>query len=451
MDERIYTVSAITKEIKLILRNALPSGISVTGEISNYKLHSSGHLYFSLKDDKSVLKAVMFNAASRGLSIRDGDKVVCKGYIGVYEPYGTYQLIADSIEKSGEGELYREYIKIKNKLEKEGLFDISRKQKLPAYPLSIGIVTSPTGAVIRDISNVLLRRAPYIKKYIYPAAVQGKNAHESLIQGITFFNNEIKPDIIIIGRGGGSIEDLWAFNNEELARAVFNSRIPVISAVGHETDFTIIDFAADRRAPTPSAAAEIAVRDKTDIDNSLHQHNESMKKALNSKLQSRKQTLHILSRNFYISSTRTIDSRKQHLEDLRMMLGEQLRNAVFERKERIAHAKEHLARMSPVVHIAKMRMTTQHLKMNMQNAMNHYMKKRIVAIEHLKGNLRHLSPLNTLNKGYSIVYNNENVIIKNYNDADAGDEIRIRLAKGSLRASVKSKEQNDVNKTGKEN
>lgn len=447
MDERIYTVSAITREIKLILRNSLPSGISVTGEISNFKLHSSGHLYFSLKDDKSVIKAVMFNAASKGLNVRDGDKVICRGYIGVYEPYGTYQLIADSMEKSGEGELYAEFLRIKKKLDKEGLFALSNKKALPQYPLSIGIITSPTGAVIRDIGNVLSRRAPYVKKYLYPASVQGKNADRTLMEGIMYFNSHIKPDIIIIGRGGGSIEDLWAFNSEELARTVCASTIPVISGVGHETDFTIIDFAADKRAPTPSAAAEIAVKDRNDMFNSLKQQMQSMDKLLSTKINTRKQTLNILGRNFIISSHRTIDRRRQHLDDMRNALDRKLSNTLSVRKERLMNAKANIAKISPYAQLSNMRIRLEHMNENINNAINMNIRERTVTVNHLKSNLRHLSPLNTLKKGYSIVYNNENVIIKNYNDAKTGEAISIRLADGLLNASITGKEHNNGNKT----
>ena len=276
MTEKIYSVSKITREIKNLLKKSLPTDLKIIGEISNYKLHSSGHLYFSLKDDKALIKAVMFNAGKNGVKYQDGDQVICDGYIGLYEPYGSYQIIVSSIEKSGQGELYKQFLKIKEKLQKKGYFDNEHKKDIPLYPMSIGIITSSTGAVIRDISNVLKRRAPYIKKYLYPANVQGENAHKSLINGIEFFNTQILTDVIIIGRGGGSMEDLWEFNNEDLANSVFDSKVPIISAVGHEMDYTIIDFVADKRAPTPSAAAEIAVRDINDIRMDLKKHNMKM-------------------------------------------------------------------------------------------------------------------------------------------------------------------------------
>ncbi len=449
MNEHIYTVYEITSQIKSILRNSLPQTITVTGELSNYKMHSSGHLYFSLKDSKSLLKAVMFNARKHGLSLKDGDRIVCSGYIGVYEPYGTYQLIADKIEKSGQGELYREFLRIKEKLNKEGLFNEDIKKPIPPYTLSIGIITSPTGAVINDIKNVLSRRAPYVKKYIYPASVQGENAHKSLIKGIEYFNSHIMPDVIIIGRGGGSMEDLWEFNNEELANAVHKSTIPVISAVGHETDFTICDFVSDKRAPTPSAAAEIAVRDREDIMADLKNMKASMERSLFDNLSEHKNKLHILKRNFYIASTSGLNEKKQYIDQLMNEMNNILDN-------QIAVKTKHLDKLNYALKLFKPSDRFKHMKDTIKN--QHMRIERIIwqnvadkksDIISLKTNLQHLSPLNILNKGYSIVYNDKNDIIKNYDNTDAGDNISIRVSDGKIFASVNGKEKNDEHETGK--
>ena len=265
---RIATVSQINNYIKALL-DQMPvlQNIWIKGEISNYKLHSSGHIYLTLKDGGAVLKAVMFRNAAQTLKFKpaDGTKVLARGRISVYEAGGQYQMYIEEMEAEGMGDLYAKFEALKKQLSEEGLFDESRKKPIPKFPQSIGIVTSPTGAAIRDMINVLKRRCPMVKVIIYPCLVQGENAAKSISEGIEYFNTKKKVDVIIAGRGGGSIEDLWAFNEEITARSVAASNIPVISAVGHEVDFTICDFAADLRAPTPSAAAELAVPDIVEL------------------------------------------------------------------------------------------------------------------------------------------------------------------------------------------
>lgn len=267
--ERIITVAELNEMVKGVLETSpFLSRLVVRGEISNFTRHySSGHLYFSLKDNGGVVKAVMFKNAAMRLAFQpeNGMKVIAHAKISVYAPSGQYQLLITSLEPDGVGALYIAYEQLKRKLEAEGLFAASRKKPLPKIPTRIGIITSPTGAAVRDMIHVTGRRFPYAKLLLYPATVQGEGAVPSLLAALAYFNRAQNVDVIIIGRGGGSIEDLWAFNSEELARAVAASCIPVISAVGHETDFTICDFAADMRAPTPSAAAEIAVPDTMEL------------------------------------------------------------------------------------------------------------------------------------------------------------------------------------------
>lgn len=261
---RIATVSQINNYIKALL-DQMPvlQNIWIKGEISNFKRHSSGHLYLTLKDGGAVIKAVMFRNAAANLSFApaDGTKVLARGRISVYEAGGQYQMYIEEMEADGLGDLYAKFEALKKQLSEEGLFDDERKKPIPRFPETIGIVTSPTGAAIRDMINVIKRRCPMVKVIIYPCFVQGESAAQSIAAGIKYFNENKKVDVIIAGRGGGSIEDLWAFNEEITARSVAQSEIPVISAVGHEVDFTICDFAADLRAPTPSAAAELAVPD----------------------------------------------------------------------------------------------------------------------------------------------------------------------------------------------
>ena len=261
---RIATVSQINNYIKALLdQMPILQNIWIKGEISNFKRHSSGHLYLTLKDGGAVLKAVMFRNAASNLKFNpaDGTKVLARGRISVYEAGGQYQMYIEEMEADGLGDLYAKFEALKKQLSEEGLFDEERKKTIPKFPETIGIVTSPTGAAIRDMINVIKRRCPMVNVIIYPCLVQGENAAQSIAAGIKYFNENKKVDVIISGRGGGSIEDLWAFNEEITARSVAASDIPVISAVGHEVDFTICDFVADLRAPTPSAAAELAVPD----------------------------------------------------------------------------------------------------------------------------------------------------------------------------------------------
>ncbi len=441
MNEQIYTVSNITKIIKSLLLTTFSGQIKITGEISNYKLHSSGHLYFSLKDEKALIKAVMFSARTKlKQQFSEGDKVIVSGTISVYEPQGNYQIIVNTIEKSGEGELYKQFLKIKKQLEEKGLFNEKHKKQLPEYPLSIGIVTSPTGAVIKDIKNVLQRRAPYIKKYLYPANVQGENAHKSLIKGIEYFNNIFPVDIIIIGRGGGSIEDLWEFNNEQLAYTVFNSKIPVISAVGHETDFTIIDFVADKRAPTPSAAAEIAVKDKKDIISILQNSQKTMEKSLLNKIHERKNTLISLKKEFYISAIQLINFKKQLLSDYNIQMENSLKNKIKNLKNQINILYREIHSKSPEKYYLNIKLQLNELKNNLNNTINNKIKYIHIKINELKKSLEYLSPLNILEKGYSLVYNEKNDIIKSSKQVSIDDNILIKLKTGTLKSKITFKE-----------
>lgn len=267
MMEQAVSVTQLNQYISTLMeRDEILSYIQVRGEVSNFKRHTSGHIYFSLKDDGGVLRAVMFRSDAARLTapIKDGDRVIATGSIRNFVAGGQYQLYVRSMAQDGLGDLYAQFEALKNRLSLEGLFQEEHKKPIPRYPSTIGIVTSPTGAAIQDMMNIFSRRYPLVEIKLYPALVQGSGAAETLIRGIEYFN-KCKPDVIIIGRGGGSIEDLWCFNDEALARAIYASDVPIISAVGHEIDFTISDFVADLRAPTPSAAAELAVPDRNEL------------------------------------------------------------------------------------------------------------------------------------------------------------------------------------------
>jgi exodeoxyribonuclease VII large subunit len=289
-NERVFTVTEINNYIKYLMQNdMLLSHLYVKGEISNFKHHTSGHAYFTLKDADSRIKCVMFKGSASKLKFvpEDGCAVILRGYFSIYERDGQYQLYVEDMIPEGTGSLYKAYEQLKKKLSELGYFDEAKKKKLPFMPQTVGIVTSPTGAAVRDIISIIKRRCPCINIYLYPVQVQGAGAEKEIAEGIRYFNTKGNVDVMIIGRGGGSIEELWAFNEEIVAKAIYESSIPVISAVGHETDFTIADFTADLRAATPSAAAELAVPDKQSLMSKVSQYqyalNSSMTNYINSK------------------------------------------------------------------------------------------------------------------------------------------------------------------------
>ena len=391
---RIATVSQINNYIKAVLdRTPVLQNIWIKGEISNFKLHSSGHIYLTLKDEGSVLKAVMFRNAAMSLRFKpaDGTKVLARGRVSVYEAGGQYQMYIDEMEAEGMGDLYAKYEELKRLLGEEGLFDEDRKKPIPQFPETIGIVTSPTGAAIRDMINVLMRRCPMVKVIIYPCLVQGENAAKSIVEGIKYFNEKKPVDVIITGRGGGSIEDLWAFNEEITARAVAASQIPVISAVGHEVDFTICDFVADLRAPTPSAAAELAVPDILELRKRIDMSKSRMSVLLRNKLDSQLRQLDLLSRRSSITQfDKVLLDRGQTVDIL------------FDR-----------------------------CQMAYKNTVNN-MEKHFTA---LCGKLSALSPLNVFERGYCSATKDGKTVSK-VSDVEKGDNLVLRLTDGEVDCSV---------------
>ncbi|MEE0867039.1 MAG: exodeoxyribonuclease VII large subunit [Clostridia bacterium] len=319
-NRRIATVTQINNYIKALLDQVpVLHNVWIKGEISNFKRHSSGHIYLTLKDDGAVLKAVMFKSAAYALTFKpeDGMKVLARGRISVYEAGGQYQMYIEEMTSDGQGDLYKRFEELKKKLGEEGLFDEARKKTIPKFPEKIGVATSPTGAAVRDMINVLRRRCPMVKVIIYPCLVQGDGAAKSVSEAIRYFNDKNNVDVIIAGRGGGSIEDLWAFNEEITVRTVAESKIPVISAVGHETDFTLCDFAADLRAPTPSAAAELAVPDIIELKRFIDSAKATMAAHLKQKLLTREKQLELLSKSSSITRfNKSIMDRHQTLDRL---------------------------------------------------------------------------------------------------------------------------------------
>lgn len=389
------TVTDLNKYIKCRIDNdEMLNNVLVKGEISNFKNHYTGHMYFTLKDENSLIKCVMFKTYTTHLSFmpKDGMKVIILGGVSVFERDGVYQIYAKAMKEDGLGNLYVAYEELKNKLSNEGLFDEKYKKPIPFMPKTIGVLTSNTGAVIRDIINVSTRRNPNVNIRLYPVPVQGSGAGEKIAEGIEFMNKNKLADVLIIGRGGGSIEDLWPFNEEVVARAIFNSKIPIISAVGHETDFTIADFVADLRAPTPSAAAELAVANIDDVRENLRAYNNRYKVSLKKKIELMKMSYEkCMTRQAFKNPTQKINEQ-YILIDMKV---KSLQNSI------LLKIKEDKTKF--VKEVAK---------------------------------LDALSPLKTLTRGYSIVSKQDGKIAKEVKDLSQGEKVSIRLSDGKVDAQV---------------
>lgn len=351
MNKNIYSVGQINNYIKnMFSHDFMLRNISVKGEISNCKYHTSGHIYFTIKDVAGTISAIMFAGSRRGLgfTMKEGDKVIVTGSVEVYEKTGSYQLYARQIELDGAGNLYLQFEKLKNELEEMGYFAKEYKIPIPKYARRIGIVTAPTGAAIQDIRNISKRRNPYVELILYPALVQGEGAAQSIVNGIHALE-QIGVDIIIVGRGGGSIEDLWAFNEKIVADAIFNCRIPTISAVGHETDWTIADFVADMRAPTPSAAAELAVFDYRLVQDKLYEYNRRMQNSLYNKLELSRQKLNSYKLKLdYLSPEHRLNENRRRLMEYEEKLKLRIDMIIKEKKHMLELYAGRLEACSPV-------------------------------------------------------------------------------------------------------
>jgi exodeoxyribonuclease VII large subunit len=436
---KVYTVSELNSEFKFLLESTYPS-IWVEGEISNFTQHGvSGHYYFCLKDEKSQIKAVMWKSNHRYLKWRpaNGMKVLLNGRVTLYEPSGNYQLDVLQIIQHGKGDLHVAFEQLKEKLKTEGLFDPKRKRPIPMLPQKIGIVTSPTGAAIKDILNILNRRFLNLHVLIYPAKVQGEEAAPTIAEGIRVLNRFKDIDVLIVGRGGGSIEDLWPFNEELVARAIVSSRIPVISAVGHEIDTTISDFAADLRAPTPSAAAELVIGKKSElIDKVLH-----LSKRLNSTIQHRfldcKHNVQILSQHRALAGfPQRIHTQQQMVDDYET----RVRNGLYKfhnlltRRLLVAGQKLNAGQLRHLIEVKRSLLNGftnalgNHLRLHINNGRSTFLR--------LAGNLDSLSPLAVLERGYSISSKEDGAILKQGNEVKPGEKIRVRLYRGKLKCEV---------------
>ena len=401
----IFTVTEINNYIKMLMSsNSLLSGLSIRGEISNFKHHYSGHMYFTLKDQDSIIKCVMFKSSAQSLRFapENGMKVIASGYISVYERDGQYQLYISNMQPDGVGALHMAYEQLKEKLEKEGLFDIHIKKSIPLLPGKIGVVTSSTGAVIRDIINVAGRRNENMKILLYPVAVQGNQAAAQIAAAVRKLNELNLVDVIIVARGGGSLEELWAFNEEIVARSIFESKIPVISAVGHETDYTICDFVSDVRAPTPSAAAELAVPDREMLKYKLQNYNVRLKNALVKKLDAgRKELDKINSRPIFKHPLDNINQHRLKIDNLLRLLG---KNSEIQ------------------------------------------LKAKKTQFSLLVGKLDALSPLKIFERGYCIARKPDGDVIRSIAQVAEGKDVEINVSDGQIYCQVL-----EVKENGKEN
>ncbi len=426
MNNKYLPVSVINRYLKdLFDRNEHLQTVYLKGEISNFKGHSTGHLYFSLKDENSRINAIMFSSYAKKLNFvpADGKKVLVTGRISVYESSGSYQIYVDDMQEDGVGNLYLAYEKLKADLEKEGLFDKKYKKPIPKYPSVIGIVTAPTGAAIKDILSTIKRRYPICKTILFPCLVQGEYAAKDIVKKI----NEAQGyelDVLIVGRGGGSIEDLWSFNEEIVARAIFDSKIPIISAVGHEIDFTIADFVADMRAPTPTGAAELAVPNLVDLNNYLEQLKIRTRESIQKKVNYQKLALDSLKSSYVIKSPMIMyESKKQKLDTML----EKINTLIFNQKNTYVQKLDYIK--------------NNHIFKNPTILYKDKMKELNILLEKLEL----VSPMHVIKRGYSIVLDHDNKVISSVKNIKSKDKIKIRLSNGIVDAEVLNVTKEDNN------
>ena len=437
---KIYTVSEISEEIRAVFEDQFPD-VWVTGEISNLRAAGSGHCYFTLKDAKAQLRAVCFRSQARYLKFKpaDGLSVIARGQLSVYEARGEYQLIIEMLEPAGLGALQLAFDQLKAKLAAEGLFDRDRKKPLPVLPRTVGIVTSPTGAVIRDILRVLRRRFRNINALLYPVRVQGEGAAAEIVEGIRCLNRWPGVDVMIVARGGGSLEDLWAFNEEAVARAIAASRVPVVSAVGHETDFTIADFVADLRAPTPSAAAELVVRPREDFEAEVGSRARHLLQCVRLRLADARHQLRELSahRVFQVLATRIVQ-RSQRVDESAASLHAAITRRLANARQRFLDAAPGVVRYDFDRYLDVRRGRVRERAGGLDAALDRILTEQRNRLAHHRALLGERNPVAILRRGYSITRDAAGRIVRDAGQVAAGSEVSIRLASGELGAEVKT-------------
>lgn len=437
--ERIsLTISQLNQEVGQLLHRGFPA-LWVEGEISNLARPASGHLYFSLKDASAQVKCAMFRAKMLGLNLRpeNGNHVLAYGRVALYEPRGDYQFIIERMEALGEGELQRRFEALKRRLQEAGWFDPDSKRPLPPYPRCIGVITSPSGAAIRDILQVLRRRSPHIPVLIYPVAVQGDSAAPQLVRAIQQANRETRCDVLILARGGGSLEDLWPFNEESVGQAVHSSQLPIISGVGHEIDFTIVDFVADRRAPTPSAAAELASPDQALLRTQLqHLYKQCAKQVLHKLQRKQAQLIQLTQRLYTQQPARKIQQQTQRLDELDYRLRRAIQGVTQQNQTRLQYLTQRIHRQSPQYQLTKYQQTLSQQAHKLSYSMQQYLAQQQKSLALQAARLQLLSPLATLERGYALVFDEQGNLVKAAERVTAGQTLQIQLAQGKLHCRV---------------
>lgn len=439
---RTWTVRALVAAVRTHVEREY-TDIWVEGEISNFRAHESGHLYFTLKDENAQIRVVMFRSAARLLRFRpeNGMQIVTRGRVTIYDDRGELQISAEYLEPKGAGALQVAFEQLKAKLEAEGLFDAARKTPIPALPRCIGIVTSPQGAALRDILNILQRRHSSASVLIFPAQVQGEMAAIEVTAGVRYFNKTRGVDVIIVARGGGSAEDLAAFNHEGLARAIATSQIPVISAIGHETDFTVIDFVADLRAPTPSAAAELVIRSRQEIEEQMEGLRARLAQAMRFHLLSARQSLTSLAQHgAFARMADLIYRREQRLDDLVHRLTQAERQNLEIQRRRFETLSAAVRHYDARRVLAGMKKDLTAQAAALVSAVRNFLLERRVRLDRIDTALQTLSPVAILERGYALVFDASGKLLKDTAKIKPGDEISAKLARGTVRATVKNKQ-----------
>jgi exodeoxyribonuclease VII large subunit len=434
----VYSVSRLNREVRVLLERGFGS-LWLEGEISNFSRPSSGHWYFSLKDAAAQVRCAMFRQRNMlcSFTARDGQKVLVRARVGLYEPRGEYQLIVDHMEDAGLGALKRQFEELSARLSAEGLFAPERKRPLPALPKRIGVITSPTGAAIRDILHVLARRFPAVAVLIYPVAVQGAQAAGEILAALRLAGRRAECDVLILARGGGSLEDLWAFNDEELARAIVASPIPVISGIGHEIDFTIADFAADVRAPTPSAAAELVVPDAGEWLAAFVRLGAQLRRGMQRRLDERRERLEWLTgRAALVSPSARLIQQTLRLDEFEQRMCRALQNLLNARISQFRERESRLWKASPLARVRDAAARHAALLLRLRAAGLEHVRRARERLLPLVRTLNAVSPLATLERGYAIVSAEHGAILRNAADAAPGTIIEARLAKGVIHAKV---------------
>ena len=438
MADNIYSVSQLNQSVRLMLENQL-GAVRLTGEISNFSQPVSGHWYLSLKDENAQVRCAMFRMKNLRVSFRptNGMQVLVRANVSLYEPRGDYQLIIESMYLAGEGLLMQQFEALKLKLAAEGLFAQHLKKNLPHFSKAVGIITSKTGAALQDILHILQRRDPSLKIIIYPTAVQGKDAATEIAQMIELANQRQEVDVLIVGRGGGSLEDLWCFNEEMVARAIFHSHLPVISAVGHETDVTIADFVADVRAPTPSAAAELVSRNQTELLQQLQYRRQRLEIALDRLFAEKQQKLKHLSLRLHNQHPQAqLRIQQQLITQLSHRLQQSLRHRWQKKAENLTALSMRLYKNPLPLRLQQYEQQLAQLKVRLNSHMNLTLSLQQKQLAHLCGKLDSLSPLKVLARGYSITQNQQNLTIRSMKDVNVGEQIKTRLPDGDIISQV---------------